>query len=171
MSYRTDELTAAVLRWLDRYSPPGRVAASPQLVEAERTALLRAVLSRAPAQTDECREWVGALLDAAERAMRTRAWPSVGDIHRAADSLPRRGGAALADRPRTDDELAAARIAAGEPVGETWVFGARASNLVAAGLVTDAQLEPYRDGAWQNWRRLHGHAKASAMRAAAAGET
>lgn len=160
MSYRTDDLTATFMRWLDRYSPPNRIAAQPKLVQDEREALLKVVLRRAP--HSEWADWLAAVIEDAERAMTTRAWPSVADLHRAADHHK----VAVSGDPMVgldEYQLTAARIGRHEAIGEFYLWGPKAKELVARGLVTEGDLEPYRDGQFWAGVDVYGFDRAKAM--------
>lgn len=162
MSYRTDEIASTLLAFLDRYSPPRNIAADPRKVQEEREALVKVVVRRAPASY---RDWLAAVLEDVERAMETRAWPSVADLHRACDRNKIAAASVVAMAVRDDYQITAERIQARDPIGEDYLYGPKAVELVGRGLATDAALDPYRSGVFWSHVEVYGYDRAQAMQA------
>lgn len=54
------------------------------------------------------------------------------------------------------------RMSAGEPVGEGWLYGRQAVELIAGGYVTAETMRRYRSGAFLARRGIYGEADAKA---------
>jgi hypothetical protein len=53
-------------------------------------------------------------------------------------------------------QIAAKRIANGEAVGDEWIYGRRALELIEGGLVTEGQLRAYRSALFFRMRDMWG---------------
>jgi hypothetical protein len=97
MSVRTEIIHGILSRWLDRYSPPVAMKDNRQAIQDEAEALLRVLLRFAPKEGYE--GWVADALDRCAYGMKTRAWPTVGDLGAACSNLrkDRRGDSVSAD--------------------------------------------------------------------------
>lgn len=78
MTARTDELSERFTEWLDRYSPPRHMATNPKAMQAEADALLGILARYAPREGYAA--WVVEILDRLSSGMKTRAWPTVGEM-------------------------------------------------------------------------------------------
>ena len=80
--------------------------------------------------------------------METRTWPTAKEISKSAKAIaPKRPEfRELEPEKYQPNELKinANRINNNEPVGENYVMGAMAEQMVRAGLVAEKQLEPYK---------------------------
>jgi hypothetical protein len=85
MSVRTETIHGILSRWLDRYSPPQGMKDNPQAIQDEAEALLRVLLRFAPREAYDM--WVRDALDRCAYTMKTRAWPTVGDLGAACSNL------------------------------------------------------------------------------------
>ena len=85
MSIRTDTIRRDLGRWLDRYSPPQAMKDNPRAIQDEGEALLRVLLKFAPREGYE--GWVADALDRCAYTMKTRAWPTVGELGAACSNL------------------------------------------------------------------------------------
>lgn len=153
-------------RFLARKSCPKHLA-DPAPQADEIAALLAAVIGRAPRDPDALRDWwpqFEAALD--DRCGRT--WPTVKEIREAASGLMQPATA----RPSEPGDIDAAaiagkRMAAGEPVGEGWLYGFAACELIARGLVDQPTMDRYRRAAHHRRARLYGDAAADEWQAEA----
>ena len=66
---------------------------------------------------------------------------------------------------RDDYQITAERIQARAPIGEDYLYGPKALELVGRGLVSDAALDPYRSGAFWAHVEVYGYDRAQAMQA------
>ena len=103
-----------------------------------------------------------------------RQWPTVAHFIRAVETTAPKwakaleatnaanaGGAGL----NNDIQNAAKRIKAGEAVGDTWVFGRGAVELLNANLVTEDDLRPYRSALYFSAKNVGGRYYADAIEA------
>jgi hypothetical protein len=63
--------------------------------------------------------------------------------------------------------ITGARMAAGEPVGEGYLYGSDAVELIAQGLVDQDTMRKYRSAAYFNRKSIYGHDAAIAWEEAA----
>lgn len=164
MSMKTTEISQILTRWLERFTPPVGIRGNPRAAQDAADALLRALLRSAP-QADYA-PWVRDVLDRVEDQMKTRAWPTVAELSAACRTLRK-------DTPRGDAEpvevdrfeLAARRIRAKQPVGDEWIYGRDAHEIVARGLVSEGDLAAYRSGLFFQLRSAWGEDCARAVEA------
>lgn len=165
MSLRNTEIAGMLRRWLERFSPPASIKDNPRAAQDSADALLRALLKFAP-QADYV-PWVNRALDATETQMKTRAWPTVHEIGAVCSNMrkdePRHGGSTSFSLDPF--EVAARRVHNHQPIGDMWIYGHHAHEIVARGLVTDAQLQPYRSGLFFQMKAAWGEEQALAVEA------
>lgn len=82
---RIAEISKRLTDWLDRYSPPAAMRDKPNALQAEVNAILGTVLKYAPKEGYD--GWVTRMLDICAEGMRTRAWPTVGEVSKACQSV------------------------------------------------------------------------------------
>ncbi len=75
---RSAEISMAFTRWLQRYSPPAQIRDNQQAQQDEVDALLSVLMRSAP--QSEAGTWVARVLDRLEYRMKTRAWPTKGEL-------------------------------------------------------------------------------------------
>ena len=95
-------------------------------------------------------EWFSDFEEALLGNLETRTWPTAKEISKAAkDIAPKRPE--IIDYTQQEkyqpDELKinANRIISGQQVGENYIVGTMADQMVRTGLVTQEQLQPYRE--------------------------
>lgn len=105
MSIRTETIHRALARWLERYSPPMAIKDNMQAMQDETEALLRALLKFAPREGYD--GWVAEALERCAYQMKTRAWPTVGELGAVCSNMrkERIGDAAPADEASTVDRM------------------------------------------------------------------
>lgn len=143
--------------WLARYTPPRHIAADSAAVQAEADALLRILLKRAPAVAVD--KWIDRVCELLDERATTRAWPTGGEIKRAAEDARGEFPPTEAASPGAPEvgsrawslSVRARRIAAGEPVSEHDLWGRDAAEMLRAGLVSWAQIEAARKAHVQAW--------------------
>ncbi len=165
MSLRNAEIARQFQDWLQRYSPPQGIKSNPKAMQAEAEALLKVVLRFAP--QDGYNGWVDDALTQCAYAMKTRAWPTVNELGAACSNRRKEGREAFTDntQPKDDVERFAARIHAKQPVGDAWLYGRNAWEMMQRGLVTDADLQPYRSALFFAMRDNWGQERAIAVEA------
>ena len=96
---------------------------------------------------------------------RGREWPTPADFVRAMKSAPKSDRAASTpDVTIQSAPLAARRIRAGAPVGEFWIYGRGAIELLRDHGVVEHDLQPYRDGMFERDAETLGHEAAVQIR-------
>ncbi len=164
MSVRAETIANIFSAWLKRYSPPRIMADAPEIQKEERNTLLRVLLKFAPDRDYE--GWLNRVLDRVEYQMKTRAWPTKGEIGAVCSNLAKEGhGKAQAQSEWTLDPaaLAAKRMNEGQGVGDDWLFGRRCHELMATGEVSQDTLRAYRSAWYFSAKDLHGEEKARRM--------
>jgi hypothetical protein len=155
------EVYAAFTRWLERYTPPRHMQGSDQAMQDEADALMRAIARHTPRAGAV--EWIDNVLAHLDETMKTRAWPSVSEVTRAArdiasDMIP--AGEArdvtAEDAERKELELYARRIKRGDAIGEHWIYGSGAARLLERAYITNDDLDPYRSGLFFSWKNVYG---------------
>jgi len=147
MSSRNTALHEEFTRWLGRYSPRRALQVNEQALGDEITALMRMVLKMAP-QSDYLR-WLEKVTTNLDFQMKTSAWPTVAEVGAACsnmnkhDSLNRPKGSRHAEVKRPMD-IAADRMNRGDAVGDEWLYGRNAVEMMGEGLVDQDTLRQYR---------------------------
>ena len=162
MSIRTDVIRRDLGRWLDRYSPPQAMKDNARAIQDEAEALLRVLLKFAPREGYDT--WVSDALDRCAFTMKTRAWPTVGELGAACSNLRKEGshghsGPAVA-WVADPVEINAKRINAGEAVGDEWLYGRRCVEILRSGRVTTDQIRRYRSAFFFAMKEVYGEAEA-----------
>src|ERR1051325_5983367 len=143
MSLKTEEIAKTFAAWLERYSPPINMRDKPDVQTAERAALLRVLLKFAPKEGYS--GWLTRVLDKMEYQMKTRAWPTKGELGAVCSNI-RKDEAAQAGAGRVGEftterkappTIIAERIQRGDAIGDEWLYGMRAVELVASGSVSE----------------------------------
>lgn len=106
------------------------------------------------------------------RGYTQRQWPTVAHFVRAVEQtaskwskvMEQRGEGSAVHLP-SEFQIAARRIKAGETVGDTWVFGRGAIDLLNAGMVTEGDLRPYRSTLYFSAKAAGGRDYAEAIEA------
>jgi hypothetical protein len=152
---RSDYLSQHFNEWLDRYAPPRHLADKPDALQAEANDLLRIIGNHAPA--NGYAEWLDAVLRRLTSTMTARAWPAGGELTKAcrAEHQASPGKPVLPQAAIDPAEMAARRMAAGQPVGESWLYGIGACELAARGLVEREVMMHYRSLAFLRRRDVH----------------
>lgn len=166
---RESEIAKTFAEWLQFYSPPRQIAQSPEMMQKESERLLSIIVKMAP--HEGYNGWVGAVLDVVASNMKTRAWPTVAEIGAACSSQNKslRKSPDAAPQPTAMDvyELNANRMKAGEPVGEGYLYGKEAIEMIVRGLIDEATMTRYRSGAFFARKNAYGEEAALAWEAEA----
>jgi hypothetical protein len=159
-SLRKSEIAGIFSRWLERYSPPASIKDKPQAVQDETEALLAVLLKMAP--QDGAAAFVARALDRLEYQMKTRAWPTKGELGAVCSNLRKDGpkGNANGDVDTRAVAVAARKMQASEPVGEGYLWGLCAVEMIAEGLIDEATMRRYRSGAFLSRKAQYGEAAA-----------
>lgn len=102
------------------------------------------------------------------RAHVSRSWPSIATFVKAISAAqkesPMPSGRAAEYKP-DDYAVTAAKMRAGEPVGQDYIYGPKAKEIEARGLVDAAVLTSYRSGLFFSLRDTYGQADAEQIEA------
>lgn len=166
---RTAEISGLFSRWLERYSPPQSIRDNERAQQDEAAALLGVILKFAP--RSDYADFTARVLDQVEYQMKTRAWPTKGELGAVCSNLRKSADWARKDlsgeeRDMSPAGIAARRMQAGEPVGECWLWGSGACEIAARGLVDRATMDRYRSGAFLARKAIYGEASALAWETA-----
>lgn len=138
----------------------------PQRAQVEEMAALDRCLGRyAPKEGYE--DWWPRFEDRLDEDAKTRAWPTSNEIKASATAIatPARTGKS-ADEELQPLKVAAGRMERGEHVGDGYLYGRMAVDLIAAGLVDEETMSRYRSGLFGMLKSTYGEAKALEMEAA-----
>lgn len=145
MNVRTETIAKTFAAFLDRYSPPQAIRGRDDLEKVERDGLLRVLLKFAP--RDGYDRWVDRALDKLEYQMKTRAWPTKSELGSVCSNLRKdtaQSEGVEAPPMKTPHQIMADRISNGKPIGDEWLYGRRAVELLTAGLVGRDDMRRYR---------------------------
>lgn len=158
---RDAEIARQFAAWLESYSPPRSIAGNPELTQREAQRLAAVLIKFAPA--DGYDGWVSQALDQLSYQMKTRAWPTVGELGAVCSNLRKNRASFNAGpvEPRDTYEIHAAKMKAGEPVPESFLYGREAVEMIARRIVDEATMTAYRSGAF--FARKDAMGEASAM--------
>lgn len=157
-SFLTEKLTA----YLGRKAAPRNL---PQRAATETMAALERCLGRyAPKEGYE--DWWPRFEDRLEEDSKTWAWPTVGEIKAAAMAITEPSERRISQADDVNPlRNAAKRMENGEPVGDGYLYGRLAVDLIAEGLVDEATMRRYRSGLFGMLESTYGEAKALEMEA------
>jgi len=143
---RNNELKEKMLNLLGRLNAPRAVQGNSENMKSEAEFLCNQIIKLAPSQNYS--DWFVDFEENLLSNLETRTWPTAKEISKAAKTIaPKRPEfRELAPEQYQPNELKinAKRIQNGEAVGESYVMGALAEQMVRAGLVEPSQLEPYK---------------------------
>jgi hypothetical protein len=165
MNIRQAEIAKALTEWLESYSPPRSMAGNIDAMQRESERLLSVLTKFAP--SEGYNGWVASVLEQCAYQMKTRAWPTVGELGAVCSNArkSRQGDAPRAAFDLDVHELNASRMKAGEAVGEGYLYGREAVELIARGLVDRELMTRYRSAAFLSRKKMHGEDAALAWEA------
>ena len=145
---RNDELRNNTMKLLARLNAPRAVQGNTDALKTEAQFLVDKVIKLAPSR--QYTEWFSDFEEALLGNLETRTWPTAKQLFNAAiDIAPKRPEIIdyTQQQKYQPDELKinANRIISGQQVGEHYIFGTMAEQMVRTGLVTQEQLQPYRE--------------------------
>lgn len=158
MTIRDEFLMTNLKRYLDRKGVPQSLQGKPEAQRDEISALVYVLTRYAP--NDDLKSWWQRVEIALDENATTRGWPSVADLKNAC--IANRKSAGRVDTTQLDSKrINAQRILNGEPVGEDWIYGRRAVELIAGGYVTEGDMRPYRKGLYEAMKEVWGVERAN----------
>lgn len=144
---RNNELKEKTLKMLGRLNAPRAVQNNDENMKSEAEFLCNQIIKLAPSKNYN--EWFQDFEQNLLSNLETRTWPTAKEISKSAKAIaPKRPEfRELEPEKYQPNELKinANRINNNEPVGENYVMGAMAEQMVRAGLVAEKQLEPYKE--------------------------
>jgi hypothetical protein len=163
---RTRAITDQFEAWLDGLNPPASMRENPERMQKEKLSLLKIVLRFSPA--DAWAAFIDEALDNCAMLMKARVWPTQNELgaafrnHR--KESPRAFGGGFGTPAHNSDpaSIVAARMDRGEAVGEDWLYGISACEMIARGLVDRQTMEAYRSGAFFARKTFYGEENARA---------
>lgn len=134
MNLHEADLTHRLNDFLARRQPPRAFSANEKAQTEQFTAYLKALKKYAP-NGDGLHDWWGRFLDELGQSSETWAWPSEREVWNAAKAAsgPSRGQSTAGAWKADPVAINLARLEAGEPMGDYWLWGRGALQLVAAG--------------------------------------
>lgn len=166
MSIRTESIAKTFSAWLERYSPPQMMKEKPDVMQAEVETLLRVILKFAP--QEGYNGWVDRMLDRLEYQMKTRAWPTKGEVGSICSNMRKetaQSSGVKAPDPKDELQVMADRINAGEFVGDGFLYGRQAVDLLRNGLVSGDTMRKYRSALYFSMKDAWGEEKARQVEA------
>lgn len=155
MSIRVDFLQRRLEAYLERRSMPHAFKDKPAAMKTELEALMRCVSKFAPRERYD--EWFNHFEEVLAEDAKTRAWPTEGEIKAAARAIRPTQTKGVVQGDELDPiKINAGRIGRGEPVGDSWLWGRLAVELLHSGRVSMAQLRPYRSSLYFQEKQLVG---------------
>lgn len=156
--FRKAEIAKQFTDWLDRYSQPMNLRDKPQAAQSEVEALISVLIKMAP-QTDY-QPFIRAVTDKLDFTMKVRTWPSVQELGAACSNVrkenPQRISSAMPEVDLSPEGINSRRMMSGQPVGEGWLYGRQACDLIAKGIVTQEVMQRYRSGAFFARKAMYG---------------
>lgn len=143
MDLRREEVAEILTKFLERFSPPRQMLENKDAQQAEAELLLKVLLRYAPNR--EAGHWTRRVLNVVAERMKTRAWPLASEVGAVAkDFRPQQKAKSQFEWSLDPIKINATRINEGQRVGDEWLYGKRAYELIESGLVTAQMIENYR---------------------------
>lgn len=161
MDARRTALSEAFNAFLARYSPPRHMQASPETMQAEADALFRVVMKFAPSTDYE--NWLDAVLEQLAYQMKTRAWPTVHEVGSSARNISRSRSEASPKHTEVTlnkFDIMAGKVREGLPVGDGYLYGKMAVEMVEGGYILETELTRHRSALFFGMRDAWGEERA-----------
>tara|TARA_B100000524_G_scaffold345558_1_gene244355 strand:+ start:363 stop:824 length:462 start_codon:yes stop_codon:yes gene_type:complete len=143
---RNNELKEKTLKMLGRLNAPRAVQNNDENMKSEAEFLCNQIIKLAPSRNYN--EWFQDFEENLLSNLETRTWPTAKEISKSAKAIaPKRPEFREMEPEKyqpNELKINANRINNNEPVGENYIMGAMAEQMVRAGLVAEKQLEPYK---------------------------
>lgn len=156
---RNDYLSQHFNEWLDRFSPPRSIQNNPKAMQDDADAMLAIVNKYAPSQGYA--EWLDKVLTELTEGMTTRSWPAPGELVKACKSRVEHRAKPKGEDWKLDEcAVIGAKMKAGDAVGEGWLYGRSAVDLIKRGLVDYETMTAYRSAAFLRRKEVQGEESA-----------
>lgn len=170
MSLHDADLKSRLVRFLGRKQMPRRFEGNPTAMDDEIAALAGVLARNAPRNADALAAW-WPIFEAKLGEICGSMWPTEKEIRDAGKATtreaPRPEGVKFDGLDMRDIAIAARRMARGEPVGEGYLWGRMAVEMIAERLVDEPTMSRYRSGAFFARKDAYGEAAALAWEAEA----
>lgn len=164
MTPRNELLTRSLRAYLDRRTMPRGFEGRPESQQREITALMFTINRFAPS-TGYAEWWEQLEIRLAEDAQ-TRAWPTQGEVKKAASAIRGNVTKTVAEGTEFNPlEIIGKRMTAGEPVGDGYIYGRLAEDLLEGGHVSRETLKRYRSAHFFHLRETYGAEQAAVIEA------
>lgn len=160
MSLRQVDIAKKLSAWLDRYAVPVHLRDKPEAASAEADSLARILCKFAP--SDEYQPFLNRVFDTLDGQMKHRVWPTGQELGAACVNQRKEHPVSSPGEMKTPAQIIAGRMARGEAVGEGWLYGISAVELIVERLVDEPTMTAYRSGAFLSRREVYGEASALA---------
>jgi hypothetical protein len=144
---RNEELKTKTLKMLGRLNAPRAVQNNDENMKSEAEFLCDQIIKLAPSQNYT--QWFIDFETTLLSNLETRTWPTAKEISKAAKIIAPKRPEFREQSPEkyqpNELKINAERINNGEAVGENYIMGAMAEQMMRAGLVAEKQLEPYKE--------------------------
>ena len=160
MNMRDTDISHRVNEWLDRFSVPAHLKDKATAAQQEAEAILRMFLRYCP--RDEYVPFLNRVFDQIDYQKKTRYWPTPQEVGAVCVNILKdnpKPGTSI-DRDMSTEAIMARRMERGDPVGEGFLYGRAAVDLIATGLVSRETMEAYRKGAFWNRAGIYGQEQA-----------
>lgn len=164
MNLRQADIANKLTAWLDRYSVPQHLREKPEAAQTECECIARVLSKFAPQQ--DYQPFLNRVFDTLDYQMKTRAWPTVGEVGAVCSNI-RKETPSAQDAPaeKSHLDIIADKMERGDPVGEGWLYGRDAVDLILAGRITRDVMEKYRSAAFLARKNVYGNDAALAWEA------
>lgn len=165
MTIRDQDISERVTEWLDRFAVPMHFRDKPEAAQKEAEAILRMFLRYAPKM--DYPAFINRVFDRIDYQKKDRFWPTPHDVGAACVNVSKESPKqeATADLDMSPEAIMGRRMSRGESVGEDWLWGRLAVDLIAKGMVDQATMEAYRKAAFFARRDVQGEEAALAWEA------
>lgn len=163
MTMQSADIASRLKRFLDRKQMPRRLEGKGPAVEDEIRALVSAIARFAPRDAERLRSWWADHFEPVLGELSGGMWPTEKEVADAARQAISATRGAAPEGPKLDPmQITSDRMARGEPVPETYLYGIAAVELIAKRLVTEATMTSCRSGAFLARKEIYGEEAALA---------
>ena len=144
MNSREESLLEEFGKWLERYSPRRALQGNSEAMQAEVNALMKVIKKFAP--MSDYLSWLSKVTDTLDFRMKTSAWPTVNEVGSACVAVGKdRAKSGPSDVFSLDPiDVNAKRMNSGEAVGDGFLYGRDAVELLRSGKVSMEIMTKYR---------------------------
>lgn len=153
---RVMAISSKLNTFLRQYQPPPNLDNEGRLAEIRATAEEINFLISASSNQESLAARVDDCFRQIRRTYSQRTWPTTSHFVKAMEATSRAVQTPVSSEPLDDLKIIAAKMSAGEAVGDGWLFGRNAVRLLRSGLVTTDQVRKYRSALFFSARDVGG---------------